>query len=68
MEEQNVDRLIKEEMSYGPPIDQAPETPKYPPMQSQREPEYLQTMILKLCIGSLLLGFVLGWFLFAREE
>jgi hypothetical protein len=67
VEDQELDRLIAEEMSYGPPIEQAPEPLRYPPMVLQWKP-YDMSFIPARLWGAFLIGFVLAWVLFAREE
>jgi hypothetical protein len=67
MEEQKVDRLFKEELSYGEPIEPAPEPLRYPPMVPQWEPYNMSFMLTRLW-GAFLFGFVPAWLLFWREE
>jgi len=66
MEEQNVDRLIKEELSYGEPIEPAPEPIHYPPIQGQWEPRQDSMMVFRMW-GAFLFGFVLAWLIFGSE-
>ena len=60
MEDQDVGRLIKEELSYGKPIEPAPEPPRYPPASRQWEPVNDMSFMLTRFWGAFLIGFVLA--------
>ncbi len=67
-EEQELSPLTIEEMSYGQPIELAPEPLKYQPVPRQWEPDYIPSMLFRLCAGSALFSFGIAWVLFWREE